>query len=98
MSFQRLSDVSFEARSLCPSRRSGTTASGIPTSDRIARRQSITNSTASSPRIVSPSLSRSPASSETAAWIFSTSVVTWLISEPVVRRPRNANDCLRMCS
>ena len=48
--------------------------------------------------IVSPSFSRSPASSETAAWIFSTSVVMWLISEPVVLRPRNENDWLRMCS
>ena len=44
-----------------------------------------------------PSFSRSPASSETAAWILSTSVVMWLISEPVVLRPRKAKDCFRMC-
>ena len=48
--------------------------------------------------MVSPSLSRSPASSDTAAWIFSTSVVMWLMSEPVVLRPRKANDWFRMCS
>ena len=50
------------------------------------------------PRTVSPSFSTSPASSDTAAWIFSTSVVMWLISEPVVLRPRKENDCFRMWS
>ncbi len=48
--------------------------------------------------MVRPSFSRSPASSETAAWIFSTSVVMWLMSEPVVLRPRKAKDWFRMCS
>ena len=41
MSFQRRSDVSFELRSRCPSRSSGPSASGMPTSDRIASRQSM---------------------------------------------------------
>jgi hypothetical protein len=47
---------------------------------------------------VRPSFSRSPASSETAAWIFSTSVVMWLISEPVVLRPRKAKDWFSTCA
>ncbi len=47
---------------------------------------------------MSPSFSRSPAISETAFWIFSTSVVMWLISEPVVFRPRNVKDWRRTCS
>ena len=63
-----------------------------------ASRQSFKNSTISRPTTVRPSFSRSPASSETAVWIFSTSVVMWLISEPVVWRLRNVNDWLRTCS
>ncbi len=98
MSFQRRSDVSFDTRRRRLIRSSRTITNGMPTSDSSASRQSMKNSTVSRPRIVSPSLSRSPASSETAAWIFSTSVVMWLMSEPVVRRPRKANDWFRMCS
>ena len=41
MSFQRRSDVSLEARSRCPSRSRGWRASGIPTRERSARRQSM---------------------------------------------------------
>jgi hypothetical protein len=97
MSRQRRSDVSFEARSRRPRRISGWNASGIATSEISARRQSLLNSTATSAITVSPSFSRSPAISETALWIFSTSVVMWLISEPVVLRPRNVNDCFSTC-
>jgi hypothetical protein len=98
MSFQRRSDVSFDTRRRRLIRKSSTITIGMPTSDASASFQSMTNSTISRPRIVRPSFSRSPASSETAAWIFSTSVVTWLMSEPVVWRPRKANDWFRMCS
>jgi hypothetical protein len=41
MSFQRRSDVSFEARSLRPRRSSGSITSGSPTSDSVASRQSM---------------------------------------------------------
>ena len=53
-------------------------------SEHRASRQSLTNRMATSPTTVRPSFSRSPAISETAFWIFSTSVVMWLISEPVL--------------
>ena len=57
-----------------------------------ARRQSFTKRMATSPATVSPSFRRSPAISDTALWIFSTSVVMWLISEPVLWPLRKAKD------
>ncbi len=50
------------------------------------------------PTTLRPSFSRSPAISATAFWIFSTSVVMWLISEPVLCRDRNVNDWFSTCS
>jgi hypothetical protein len=61
-------------------------------SEPSASRQSLTKRIASSPATVSPSFSRSPAISDTALWIFSTSVVMWLMSDPVLWPLRNAND------
>ena len=70
----------------------------MPTSEYSASCQSLMNRISTSPKTVRPSLSRSPAISETAFWIFSTSVVMWLIREPVLLRERNVNDWLRTCS
>ena len=57
-----------------------------------ASRQSFQNRIATRPATVSPSFRKSPASSDTADWIFSTSVVMWLISEPVLWPLRKAKD------
>ena len=69
----------------------------MPTSEKSASLQSLMKSTTTRPRTVRPSFRRSPAISDTAFWIFSTSVVTWLISDPVLWRLRNVNDWFRTC-
>ena len=62
----------------------------MATTEMRASRQSLMKRIRTRPTTVSPSLSRSPAISETAVWILSTSVVMWLMSEPVLVRLRNA--------